>query len=82
METIFDWLAIAIFAALAVLFLNRSVGEGRASDPIWRYAPPALGCAVANYLGNHDQPAFGFALLAAVVAYTLYVLRPFRDVRS
>lgn len=82
MQTIFDWLAIAIFAGLVVLFLNRSLPEGRTDDPLWRYAPPAVGCAVANYLGNHDQPTIGFALIAAVIAYTLYVLRPFRHQRS
>jgi len=82
METIFDWLAIAIFAGLIVLFLNRSVPERRSDDPIWHYAPPAAGCAVANYFGNHGQPAVAFAVIAAVIAYTFYVLRPFRDLRS
>lgn len=82
METIFDWLAIAIFAGLVVLFLNRSVPEGRSDDPLWRYAPPAVGCAVGNYLGNNEQPVLGFAVIAAVIAYTFYILKPFQDLRS
>ena len=82
METIFDWITVVLFAGLIVLFLNRSMSSGSSRDPIWHYAPPAIGCALANYFGNHEQTAFGFAIVAAVIGYTVYVLKPFRDVRS
>ena len=41
------------------------------------YAPPAIGCALANWLGNNGQDVIAVVVLAAVVAYTLYVLKPF-----
>lgn len=77
MSTIFDWVTMAIFGALVVLFLQRSTGPARASDTIYHYLPPALGCAVANYLGNHDQRIAAIALIIAVVGYILFILKPF-----
>lgn len=82
MTTLFDWLTIALFAALIVLFLNRSTSSGTPSDSMWHYAPPAVGCAAANYLGNHEQAALGFAVVALVIGYVVYFLKPFRDLRS
>ena len=46
-------------------------------DNIYHYGPPALGCAIANYLGNHDQRAVAIALIIAVVGYILFFLQPF-----
>jgi hypothetical protein len=77
MSTVFDWVAMAIFAVIAVLFLQRSVSEAPHSDKIYHYAPPAIGCALANYLGNHDHRAIAAAVFIAVVGYVLFVLRPF-----
>ena len=74
METVFDWLTVGIFAGLVVLFLQRSVSPGPARDSILHYVPPAIGCALANYLGNNDQEVLAFAILAAVVVYTFMVL--------
>jgi len=54
MQTIFDWVTMAVFSGLVVLFLNRSMAPEEKQDNIYHYGPPALGCAVANYLGNHD----------------------------
>ena len=50
MQTVYDWLTIAIFAGLIVLFLQRSQGPAR--DTIVQYLVPAVGCMVANQLGN------------------------------
>lgn len=77
MQTIFDWVTMAIFSGLVVLFLNRSMAPEEKQDNIYHYAPPALGCALANYLGNHDQRVVAIALVIAVVGYILFFLHPF-----
>jgi hypothetical protein len=81
LETAYDWVTVGIFAALVVLFLQRSVGEERAGDTVWHYLPPAAGCAGANYFGNEGQHVLAILLLVAVAAYTALVLKPF-DVRG
>ena len=53
METVYDWVTVAIFAGLVVLFLQRSSAETEPRDSIWQYLAAAIGCAVANYLGNN-----------------------------
>ena len=75
METVWDWMTVAVFAGLATLLVQRS-SEETPRDKLWHYAPPAIGCAVANYLGNHDQPLAASALLAAALAYIIIVLKP------
>ena len=89
MQTIYDWLTVAIFAGLIVLFLQRSAGEGEPRDSIWQYLGAAVGCAVVNYVGNDDKghvsDALGasghhllaVAMLIGVLAYIWYVLKPF-----
>lgn len=79
MQTVYDWVTIAIFAGLIVVFLQRSVahGEGQPDDPMWRYLPPAIGLAVANYFGNEGQGLVAWLIIAGVIAYTIFVLRPF-----
>jgi len=87
MQTIYDWVTVAIFAGLIVIFLQRSVGDSEPQDSILSYLPPAIGCAVANQVGNaaveaepdnmlyHLLAALG---IAAVLAYTHYVIKPFK----
>lgn len=77
MSTIFDWVTMIIFGGMVVLFLQRSMGPPRSSDTIFHYFPPALGCAIANYLGNEGQEIAAIALTIAVVGYILFVLKPF-----
>jgi hypothetical protein len=77
MQTIFDWVTMAIFGGLVVLFLQRSTGPQDDRDKIYHYLPPALGCAAANYLGNNDQRVMAIAIVIAVVGYILFVLNPF-----
>jgi hypothetical protein len=83
MQTAFDWLAIAIFAGLVVLFLHRSSSTSGPEDHIWQNAPPALGCAAGNYIGNsglesHSLPMQILALVTLVcsVIYIFHVLKP------
>lgn len=78
MNTIYDWVTVAIFAGLVVLFLQRSMPDEPAPDTIWHYLPPAAGCAAANYFGNEEYHLAALALLAAVLAYTIMVLKPFK----
>ncbi|WP_281824439.1 XrtV sorting system accessory protein [Sphingobium sp. BS19] len=76
METVFDWLTVAIFAGLAVLFLQRSMMD-KPSDNILQYVPAAIGCACANWLGNHGYTIAAVLLCAGVLAYIIYILKPF-----
>lgn len=75
MNTPFDWLSVALFSALALLFLRRSASP-EPSDRMIAYLPPALGCAAGNQLGNHGYPIWGGIVLIATVAYVIIVLKP------
>jgi hypothetical protein len=76
METIYDWITVAIFGAMVVLFLHRST-QDEPKDTLIQYLPPALGCAIANYVGNHGQGPLSAAIVVAVLAYIVMVLKPF-----
>ncbi len=77
METVYDWITVAIFGGLVVLFLHRSVQDAEPQDTIYHYLPPAIGCAVANYAGNHGQGVLSAAIVVGVLAYIVFVLKPF-----
>lgn len=85
MQTPYDWITVAIFAGLIVVFLQRSVGDAEPTDSIWSYLPPSVGCAIANYFGNDKEKAFSggenhliaIVIIAAVLAYTYFVIKPF-----
>ena len=76
METVFDWLTVLIFAGLGVLFLQRSAGPRPAGDRALHYLPPALGCALANWLGYHGWSLGAVALMTGTIAYVWIVLKP------
>jgi hypothetical protein len=78
LKTIYDLISIGIFAGLAILFLQRSASPIQDPIPIWKYALPAVGLALADFLGNHDQAIFSIAVFLAVTGYALTVLKPFR----
>lgn len=75
METLYDWLSLLVFAGLIVLFLHRSSMDNP-PDTIYSYLPPAVGCALANYVGNEGYGPVAILILAAVLAYIYYVLKP------
>lgn len=77
MKTIYDVVAIGLFAFLAILFLQRSAGDPPDPIPIWKYGLPAVGCAVGDYLGNHDQAILAGLLFVGVVGFSVMMLRPF-----
>jgi hypothetical protein len=78
LKTIFDLVTLALFAGLAILYLQRSASA--APDPVatWKYAIAAIGCAAADYLGDHDQQIASILIFAAVVIFSLAMLNPFR----
>lgn len=77
MQTPYDFITVAIFAGLIVIFLQRSVGDGEPQDSIWSYLPPSVGCALANYAGNEGYDLIAIAGIIAVLAYSWFVLKPF-----
>ena len=79
METVYDWITVAIFGGLVVLFLHRSVQPGEPQDTIFHYLPPAVGCAVANWVGNppQNQGLISFLIVLTVLVYIAVILRPF-----
>ena len=81
MQSIWDWLSLALFAGLAVLYLQRSMEEQRRQDRVTDYFPPAVACAVANYLGNHHYSFFAVLLLIGAIAHIFFILKPFQGQR-
>lgn len=77
MQTIYDWLTVMAFAALIVLFLQRSAAPDP-PDQLWQYLPPAVGCAVANYVGNAGSGAVAILILLGCAGYVFFVLKPGR----
>jgi len=78
METPYDWITVAIFAGLVVVFLQRSVGE-TPRDSILSYLPAALGCAVVNWLGNEGHDLIAIIGLVALAAYIWFFIRPLEN---
>jgi len=79
MDTLYDWVTIAIFAGLIVLFLQRSTSDEPPAqdDSLVLYLVAGVGCAVANYLGNHGFPWLAIPLIAATLGYIVFWLKPF-----
>ena len=82
-STIYDFVTVALFAGLVILFLQRSTAP-EPQDHMYQYAPPAIGCALANWLGNQgvklDSQGFHVAAIATLIAsvgYVIVVLKPF-----
>jgi uncharacterized membrane protein YhaH (DUF805 family) len=76
MKTVFDWLTVAIFGVLALVYLQRSVGVRPAHDALWKYLPPALGCMIANSVGNEGATLPATALMFVTLLYVWFVIRP------
>lgn len=77
LQTVYDWITIAIFAGLIVLFLQRSTAEVQV-DRVIDYLPPALFCALGNYLGNNGHPVLAVLVIATIPIYVWMVLKPQR----
>lgn len=78
MQTVYDWVSLAIFAGLVVLFLQRSTSDrGEKDASLLFYLGAGAGCAVANYFGNQGQHVVAVLLLAATLGFIVYFLKPF-----
>ena len=77
METVYDWLTVAVFAFLVILFLHRSVDVDEPRDHLWQYLLAGAGCAFTNWLGNEGMDLLAVGALLATLAYIFYALRPF-----
>jgi apolipoprotein N-acyltransferase len=79
-ESVYDWVTVAIFAGLVVLFVQRSTSEEQAPehDSLLLYLGAGLGCAVANWLGNKGMHLLAIPPIAATILFVLYYLRPFK----
>ena len=81
METVYDWVTVAIFAGLVVLFVQRSTSEEETPaehDSLLMYLGAGVGCAVANWVGNKGIHLLAIPLIAATILSILYYLRPFK----
>jgi pheromone shutdown protein TraB len=76
LHTIYDWLTVAVFAGLIVLFLQRSMQE-TPSDKLWHYLVASVGCAVTNYFGNEGMHVIAIAAIVATGAFVIHFIRPF-----
>lgn len=74
METVYDYITVALFAGLAVLLLQRSAMENP-PDSLWAYLPPAVACAIANQLGNNGRDLAAIILIVGIVIYVFTVLK-------
>jgi len=83
LNTVYDWVTVAIFAGLVVLFLQRSTGDQPPRDSMLQYLGASAGCAVANYLGNKGVAGdgiiyhlLGVGMIIATIVYIHIVLKP------
>jgi hypothetical protein len=78
LHTIYDWVTVAVFAGLIVLFLQRSM-QDEPNDKLWHYLVASVGCAVTNYFGNQDPPQhlIAIACLIAVGVFIYFFIKPF-----
>jgi hypothetical protein len=86
MSTVYDWVTVAIFAGLIVLFLQRSSTPGEPQDSLWQYLVASVGCALTNYFGNqavkHEggvdylDHGIAIAVLIGTLAFIWIVLKP------
>ena len=81
MRTVFDWLSVILFCAIALTLLHRSMRQPF-KDRIIAYLPPAGGCAFSNWLGNEGYHLAAILTLIAAAAYYHAVLDPLQDLRG
>ena len=80
MQTVYDWVTVAIFAGLVVLFVQRSTSDQEPAehDTMLLYLGAALGCAVSNWVGNKGLHIVAIPLIGATILFIVYYLRPFK----
>ncbi|MCW3796562.1 hypothetical protein OMW55_01900 [Sphingomonas sp. BN140010] len=77
METPFDWITVGLFAALVTHFLAHSARDDGEDIHFVHYLVPSAGCALANWLGNHEWTVAAVAVLLAGAGYAWrFLVRP------
>jgi len=76
MHSRYDWLSLAIFVGLSLLFLHRSLDEARQGDHPIKYIPAAFGCIATDFVGNAEQSFLAWLIAAVTVGYIVWVLKP------
>lgn len=83
METFYDWICLGLFAALVVLFLQRSAGdEAEQNDSLFLYLAAGVGFAVVNYFGNEGQDVVAIPLLVLTLGFIVRFLKPFSSIQK
>ena len=76
MRTVFDFVSIAVFAAVAVMFIQAVVTERVKLKQVWKYGLAGAGCALANHLGDDGLRIEAVFVALLTVAFALLVLLP------
>jgi len=76
MNTVYDFVTMALFAGLIVLFLQRSTGAQDDPHPMWEYLVAAVGCAVTNFVGNAGHDVIAILFLLMTIGFTVVILQP------
>lgn len=75
MQTVFDWITVAIFIATAGTFFYRTQYEW---PPLYKYLALSVGCAFANYLGNSGYVFAALILIGILLAGLIWLgTRPY-----
>ena len=75
MQTVFDWVTVAIFIATAGTFFYRTQREW---PPLHRYLAVAVGCMIANQLGNLGYAVPALLMIGTLIAAVIWLgSRPF-----
>jgi hypothetical protein len=80
MQTIYDWVTVAVFAALAILLVRRAAA-GAEMNHLWQYLAAAAGCGVIDWLGNSGYHLAAIACGVFLLLYIWIVLRPLDGLR-
>jgi hypothetical protein len=75
MDTVFDYLTVGCFFALAAAFFTLTNREPRT---LLQILVAGVVCAVANQIGNAGYMVLGGVLILAGVAYTILVIKSAR----
>lgn len=78
MKTIYDLVSMIAFAGLAILYLQRSASSSPDPVALWKYAVAAIGCALADYFGDHGMVIASIATFVALALFSIAMLKPFQ----
>ena len=70
MQTVFDWVTVAIFIATAGTFFYRTQREW---PPLYKYLAVSIGCAIANQLGNLGYYIPALLMIGALIGALIWL---------